>query len=511
MALAMLIGSFFFSDYLSADVNVLIIGCSKDSGEQHNSSVSWNTQKPAFTPNSKPFLPTEVGTQLQSILAQDGRGTVNVTILDRYRSDAITLLFGWNAHSYNLATWFHYPYPAGAEAARWANLRGESGTVWDYVVLIGNPYTMEYTPGLYAHGVAKIAEEVAKGPAQLVLLMPWPGAGSFSTVNHYKEVVYRTGRSGGYKVAPAALAWQACGSPSGASHPTTAGAYIAASSVYSCIYNQSAAASGYVSSDANANTTFTTYTNNNSASQYTGTFSFQNPYKIQDDKKRAIRMSERGTSTEEGFKGKIKSAMDRSKVTYTEYNDGTYTTTAPIIPTDAVWSTTPLPIDFNYGRDGFYSESRKSYLVNPSYWQASFGDYYQNNTFSLPVETANDIFIGLMQEQDNDLANRMLNEAPVARNIPTRTIWAQIHKEYPTLNPLKDGSGPHLNDYYSDAVGTYLYSLYSGRCPLDPKPAFDNITWTCRKIGYETAWRLGRCQSRRDCCWWRVGIPSRRA
>ncbi len=498
MAIAISITFLIFSNQLFADVKVLIIGSTKDSGERHNSGVSWNSLKPAFTPNSKAFSPTEIGTQLQSILAQDGRGTVNVTVLDRYRTDAITDI-GWQAYSYNLATWFHYPYPAGAETARWANLRGESGTVWDYIVLIGDPYTMEYTPGMYAQGVAKIAEEVAKSanPAQIILLMPWPGSGASATVNHYKEVVYRTGRSGGLKVAPAALAWQACGSPTTAgSHPNAAGAFIAASSIYSSMYNQSAAASAYVYSDANANTTFTTYTNNNSATQYTGNFSFQNPYKIVDDKKRGIRMSERGTSTEEGFKVKLRPAMDRCKVTYTEYNDGTYTTVAPIIPTGAAWTSIPLPIDFNYGRDGFYSEDIKSYLANPSYWQAGFGYYYQNNTFSLPVDTANDIFIGLMQEQDNDLANRMLNEAPVARNIPTRTIWAQIHKEYPTLNPLKDGSGPHLNDYYSDAVGTYLYALYSGRCPLDPKPAFDDISWTCRRIGYETAWRLGRCQSR---------------
>jgi len=493
VAHAISIALLIFSNQLLADVNVLIIGSSKDSGEMHPANVWAFDKKAPYVPNSKAFSPTAIGTQLQSILAQDGRGAINVTVLDRYRTDAITEI-GWQAHSYTLAGWFHYPYPAGAETARWANLRGESGTVWDYIVLIGDPYTMEYTPGMYAHGVAKIAEEVAKSanPAQIVLLMPWPGSGSSSTVNHYKEVVYRAGRSGGHKVAPAALAWQACGSPTTTgSHPNASGAYIAAASIYSSIYNQSAKASGYVSNDANADTTFTTYTNNNTASQYTGVFSFQNPYKILDDKKRGIRMSERGTSTEDGFKAKLKPAMDRCKVTYAEYNDGTYTNNIP-----PAWATSPLPIDFNYGRDGFYSEPAKSYLANPTYWQAGFGYYYQNNTFSLPVETANDIFIGLMQEQDNDLANRMINEAPVARNIPTRTIWAQIHKEYPTLNPLRDGSGPHLNYFFDEAVGTYIYTLFSGRCPLDPKPAFDDITWTCRKIGYETAWRLGRCQSR---------------
>lgn len=494
MALAMLIGLLIFPNQLHADVNVLIIGSTKDSGEMHPANVWASDKKAPHVPTSKPFSPTEVRTQLQNILAQDGRGAVNVTVLDRYRADAISQMPGWNAYSYNLATWFHYPYPAGAETNRWANLRGEAGTAWDYVVLIGDPYTMEYTPGMYAHGVAKIAEEVAKGSAELILLMPWPASGSSSSIDHYKEVVYRTGRSGGHKIAPGGLAWQAIKSTARTDpNPDNDGAYIAAASIYSSIYNQSAAASTYVYNDTHANTTFTTYTNNNNASQYTGTFTFQNPYKILADKKRAIRMSERGTSTEEGFKGKIKSAMDRSRVTYAEYNDGTYTTTLPNIPNGTVWTTNPMPIDFNYGRDGFYSEPEKSYLANPTYWQLGFGYYYQNGG-SHTVENFNDFHIALMQEQDNDLANRMINEAPTARNIPVRSLWAQIHKEYPTLSPMRDTQ--HLSFNLDEAVGTYIYTIFSGRCPLDPKPATDDIVWTCRKIGYETAWRLGRCQSR---------------
>lgn len=101
MALAMLIVLLIFRHQLLADVNVLIIGSTKDSGEQDHSGVSWNAQKPAFTPNAKPFLPTEVGTQLQNILEQDGRGTVNITVLAPYRADAITAI-DWTAHSYNL-------------------------------------------------------------------------------------------------------------------------------------------------------------------------------------------------------------------------------------------------------------------------------------------------------------------------------------------------------------------------------------------------------------------------
>ncbi len=93
MALLMLSGQ------LLADVNVLIIGSTRDSGERHHSGVWWNAQKPAYTPNSKPFSPTEIGNQLRSILSQDipSRGAVNVTVLDRYMTHPAA--GNWTAYS----------------------------------------------------------------------------------------------------------------------------------------------------------------------------------------------------------------------------------------------------------------------------------------------------------------------------------------------------------------------------------------------------------------------------
>ena len=104
-------------------------------------------------------------------------------------------------------------------------------------------------PGLYAHGVAKVGEEVAKGSGEPVLLMPWPHKNSKSTVAHYKDVVYRTGRSGGYKVAPAGLVWEAAGKPADNLHPGKDGAYIAAASLYSRIWKKSASTSSYKHND----------------------------------------------------------------------------------------------------------------------------------------------------------------------------------------------------------------------------------------------------------------------
>lgn len=480
-------GSISIYDDEGYDLNVLVIGSTRDSSEQ-------------FGGTSKPFSPIAIGTQLRSILAGSGLGSVNVVVTDCYATG--TTVMGSNTSAYNLASWFHWPFPKGAESARWANLRGEAGTDWDYVVLIDDPYTMENTPGVYAYGAAKIAEEVAKGSAETILLMPWPASGSSRNIEHYKNVVYRAGRSGGSKVAPGGLAWQAIkGSALTTSNPDADGAFIAAASIYSTIYNQSAAASTYVYNDTWANTVNTTETNNRNAPQYTGAFSFQNPYLFRSDSKRKIYFSSRGTSTEGYFQGAANSAIGRCRVSVASYcpwnrSETDWTNNGG----DEPWTKWPAdfvpPIAWNDGRDGATAEWYKSYQVNPTYWDFAYGYIYQANTWSKPLEDANDHFVSMMFAQDNELAKRMMSQGNSARNLPVRTLWAQIHKEFPSENPLMDGSGPHLNQLEHEAVGTYMYTLYSGRCPLDPQPATLDKTWVARKIGYETAWRLGRCQMR---------------
>ncbi|HAS82874.1 MAG TPA: hypothetical protein DCS43_09450, partial [Verrucomicrobia bacterium] len=186
-------GTITIADNDVSDLQVLIIGSTHDTSEQLGG-------------NSKPFSPAAIGTQLKSILSGCGLGNVNVAVVDRYATASTVM--GTTTYAYNLASWFHWPFPKGAESNRWANLRGEAGIAWDYVILIPDPYTVEYTPGLFALGAAKIAEEVVKGTAETVLLMPWPASGSSRNIAHYKDVVYRAGRSGGIKVAPGGLAWQ---------------------------------------------------------------------------------------------------------------------------------------------------------------------------------------------------------------------------------------------------------------------------------------------------------------
>jgi len=228
----------------AADVNVLIVGPS-------GSSVT-------------PFQLGGVKDRLKNIVdGAAGIGDVNIEYL--------------NTGSNGLLAWHFNTSDTYPELARWANLRGESGTDWDYVILLGETFAMERVPAAYFEGVAHVAAEVEKGGAEVVLLMPWPQLESFqslkSTVVHYKEIVYRAGRSGGYKVVPAGLAWEAAGSPSSASsHPTADGAFITAASIYSRIWGESASSSDYVYNDTMANTVHTSVQANIGVEQFTGPF-----------------------------------------------------------------------------------------------------------------------------------------------------------------------------------------------------------------------------------------------
>jgi hypothetical protein len=54
----------------------------------------------------------------------------------------------------------------------------------------------------------------------------------------------------------------------------------------------------------------------------------------------------------------------------------------------------------------------------------------------------------------------------------------------------------HLSHEATVACATFTYAVYSGRCPVDPKPDPVTNDWLAQMAGYETAWRLATCQSR---------------
>jgi len=434
------------STALFADVNVLIIGSTKDSTDHY--SISGTSQT---------FSPTQIRSELQSILDGAGLGTANVTLEDRYNYIS-------GDYSYNLISWFHFPWPADNEVTnRWPNLRGELGTEWDYVILIGDPYTIEYMPGLYTHGVARVAKEVAKGSAETILLMPWPAAGSASTVSHYKNVVYRTGRSGGFKVVPAALAWEASGSPTGGTHPGPDGAYIAAASIFSRIWGQSAANSSYTYNDTLAETVHSAVAANVGAQQYTGKFNFQSPYRMFDRQDRYVspRSAKGGSSTEADLVGRSVEAVRRAGV-----NNG------------GGWA-------YTIGRDSGSPSARKDYRNRGP--GPAFGYYYQ-------VEPGNaDEPVGNIVGYDIRLAARMIGESDDYRLAPRRILLGELLQFDPGMQIEYGG---HIYGPQATAMTTYMYTLVSGRCPVDPEPTTITGQWYAQKVGYEMAWRVATCQSR---------------
>ena len=478
-ALALLL----FANLSHADVNVLIVGSGRDTAADYY----------AISGDSQPFLATKIRDELESILLGANVGNVNVTLLDRSAE-------GLSTQVYSLFQWFYSPLPADIETTtRWPYLRGESyqnineapfytsgatGTDWDHVILIGDPYTMEKTPGLYAHGVEAVGQEVTKGGGKVTLLMPWPATGSSSSVDHYKEVVYRAGRSGGYQVAPAGLAWQADGSQTAVTPDSDRGAYLCAASIYSRIWEESASNSTHSYDDTLADAVHTTVTSNMGATQYSGSkMDFQNSFLMLGDPRRNIYNTQKGTSTEGGYGGGVARAMTRSRVNF----DDTIRAYSDNMPTAAIWSTLDLPIAFNHGRNG----DSRGYVVNPDFWQLAFGFGYQ-------ATSSNDGEINRMLNYDLYLAHTMLTEGDSVRCIPWRLMWAEISRRHPTLEHRPDGE--HVRNEINTAVGNYMYTLYSGRCPIDPIPEGQTESdmgadWFAQKVGYETAWRLGRVSS----------------
>ncbi len=427
----------------AADMNVLIIGSDKQ-----------------FRGSPQVFNPLGVSEELKKILAGAGYNKVNIVLEERFQQQERYACI-------NLSSWFHWPYPADVETkTRWPNLRGENGTKWDYVVVIEDSFTIEYLPGLYADGVAKIAQEVAKGPGKTLLLMSWPGANSKSSVAHYQEVVYRTALSGNLLVAPAGLAWEAAGKPTGDTHPSADGAYLTAACIFSTISGKNASTSTYSSNKSLADTAHKIVMAHTPVKPIAGQFTFQNPFLFFNNKARAVspRKSPGGSSTETYL---MESTQDAIKRAGASIGGQGYT----------------------IGRDSGSPKTGKDYrLGDPDYKRTTFAYRYQTNTGDFDIHLA-EIFV-----QDFSLAIQVMNESKTFRCLPRRLLWAGLHHIDPTIKPMS--SHGHLSGPAHVACATFIYTIISGRCPVDPQPNPITSDWLAQKVGYETAWRLATCQVR---------------
>lgn len=438
-----------FSLRAAADVNVLIVGTTMDSGATDSTTNYWGT--------SKAFDITKVKTSLQNILSGALTGTVNVALHDlkangggRYGNQLISEFYDKNSY-----------YPP-VDSDFWRNLRGENGTNWDYVILMDEPNTIEYFPGYYTLGVAEVGKEVAKGGAETVLLMLWPGSGSESSVNHYKEVVYRTGRSLGYKVVPAGLAWEAEGSAYGATHPTADGAYLTAAAIYSRIWGQSASQSTYVYNDALADRVYTVVTNNNNKVQYSGPFTHPS------------------------------NVFGPMKNYWREWIcDGMHSSTEAIVRElmQSVARAAGMEIGINGGDIGPGGISlERSFTVFPGY--AMNAEFLIKGYAADPVEYVNytKTYVSDRVRRDRDA----LPSYPTWRHLPNPILSAQVWKDVPDAPWIERQHGGRV--LYLPAVA-YLFTLFTDRCPMI-SPDLDSINVSSARHGYEVAWAMSHLQGR---------------
>jgi hypothetical protein len=480
------------------DLNILIIGSTRSFSDGNEHDVV----------HQKAFNPATIATHLGSILSQDplNSDSVNVVFEDVFKTKTNTVrtssdgINDITAHCYSLAQ--HFMWPDG-KAARLSNLRGEAGTKWDTIILCSDPYIMANFPGMYAEGVKLIQSEVAKSanPAQVILMAQWPENSSNFSADDFNEVVHRVGNSAGLAVVPAGKVWDTYTSQdTAATHPTPRGAYLAAASIFSKLYNRSASTSNYTFNPDGANIANHAHSqvqNIAANPQYSGVYTAINPFQMKYVGKRTVSFRETGTSTEDRLREALMRLDDVCRITFV--------TTAT---TNGKW-------DFNYGRGNDGWEDDKDYEVDPLKHDRAYGfpmhHYYTGTASNAAAQTMpygiDKYYYGATYEDGTDLGiaynmirpNTREPSLPAdVRCIPIRLIWLKMERAFPGFAPLGDNThmGPHLND----ASAAFMYTLLSGRCPVVEEPPSPGSTawlqWLGHKTGYETAWQMSHLTTR---------------
>ncbi len=472
------------------ELDVLIIGSTQSFSES----------------SEQPFDPTGIATHLHGILSQDAEitavtPTVNVVFEDIHKTKDVDTAVGgggtivtkdYRCHSLMQ----HFMWPDG-KAARMANLRGEGAHDWDFIILCEDAYVMAHFPGMFAEAVKMIQDEVAKSPspAQIVLLAQWPESGSTFTAEAFNEIAHRIGDSAGLTVVPAGKAWSSYGSKDTSSaHPTPKGQYLAAAAIYSKLYNRSASGSGYTYPPDGTN--LADYAHavvlaNAGVSQYSGPHTTANAFQMKYHRGRQVDWNEYGTSTEEGFASGLMAAYAAAKVTNIRRNPPA--------------SGNPVDLSYSRGSDAF--EPEKQYQVDPARFGRvhgfPMGDHGATGetTMIYGIDKRYEPLGAFENGTDLGVAHSMVLEGEVpldVRGIPVRLMWSKIDHFRPEIPGYADSW--HLSNELNAAVGAYMYTLLSGRCPVDAEPASQTTSqwrqWYCRKLGYETAWQMAHLTTR---------------
>jgi hypothetical protein len=444
----------------------------------------------------KPFLTDYIALELNKILSNDTliKLPVNVIYEEIYKEKniitGVALSAMWNIKHFchSLAQYYYWP---DKREDRLSNLRGEFGTDWDYVVIGSDPVILKTMPSYYFLGVNKIASVISAGGAIPLLLMEWDE--DLNLIAHFEEFTYRAaeGANVPIQVVPAGLAWKNL-PPTlrDVSYylPTPNGDYLGAASIYAQLLKRSASSSSYKVNDQIADIANEIRITAENTKHYTGKPTFISPFMECNVKSENLTYNHTGSSTEFGFLNGLNWVTNQYGKTL-QYGENS-------------------PVHFNYGRSSM-GGGTKEYKVDKTKYDFSFGfaihddarTGYTSMLYGLDRRAT-------MGGYDTDLGTALKmvyqNEIPYARNIPLRTIIAQMIDEIPGIKLYPTGDDWHLSSDVNNAVATYIHTMLSGECTLPPPPdiCLDSSawrTWMAHKIGQETAWKLMYMEAENSC------------
>ncbi len=371
----------------------------------------------------------------------------------------------------------YYFWPDGRDK-RLAKLSGKDDTKWDYVILVGDPYIISQMPGIYAEGVHLLSEKIKQSEAKILLLMPWHSDDAIN--KNISEVVYRVGQGLGIPVAPASDTWTATQSKLAAGDAE----YLASAAVFSAVSGHAAWGESTTHQQL-AKKTLEIHKKNETKADYSEYYETPNPFAMKYLKQKQINFCQTGTSSEAGIRVALIDAMKRCDIIPNHVNIN-----AP-------------DIDFNYGRGNSNFEANKRYKVDPKKFDRSYGFPMQEQSKSADTSMLYGIdkryFNGRSYDDGTDLgiAYDMIRDNEVqhdVRAVPIRLLWAKLHDAKPDLKPLRDRW--HMSRFLDSATGTFMLTLLTEDNPVGDEPADKDSDewnhWMGRKIGYETAIRMGK-------------------
>ncbi len=450
-------------------VNVLILGSSvgfdkQESPEGHDTHLDLKKLAPEF----------------ERVLNKGKSGGVKVTYQDIYTTKDTPVGLGsvgketpTTFHCHSLAQYVFWPQ--GREA-RLTNLHNKATTKWDYIYIVGDPYLIGQMPGIYAEGVHLLMRHIRKGEAKVVLVMPWHSNEQINA--RIPEVVQRVADGLDLPVAPAGMLW--------AMHKgkikAAQGQYIAAASMVSAI--SKAPAWGQNLSEKNLAKAALAAIKHLNENPPSAEYAEPNPFYAETLHKEVIAYCQTGSSSEAGIRGAINDAIKR------------------VGSTPKQVSCKDESIDFNYGRANSNFEPNKRYQVDPDKYGRSYGFpmQEQKNTAATSMLYGIDkrYFHARSYDDGTDLgiAYDMIRQGEVEKRVyavPVRLLLCKLMDADPSIQPLRDRW--HMSRELDAATGTYMVTILTGKNPVGDEPTKDSNDWKLwlgRKIGYETAMRMGR-------------------